>query len=138
MNKLEKFRALIRMALIDNRLEKEEMELLKELARDNQIEESELQQLVKEELESKDVNKPIAFNLDFDGKIEILADLVKIMKADGKVFLSEIKFCQMMAKMFGFDEKSIGFLSEMVHRDKSVPPNWSAIQTKMKDFVSQS
>ncbi|WP_420317130.1 hypothetical protein [Ekhidna sp.] len=136
MNKTEKFRALIRMALIDNRFEEQELELLRELAKDNQIDEPVLEKLIKEELENKDNKKPIEFNLDFDGKIEILADLIKIMKADGKVFLSEIKFCEMMAKMFGFDEKSIGFLSEMVHKDKSVPPNWEFIQAKMKEFAS--
>ncbi|WP_425389766.1 TerB family tellurite resistance protein [Ekhidna sp.] len=136
MNKTEKFRALIRMALIDNRFEDEEKILLQELAQDHQLEQSDLDQLIQEELERKEIDKPMAFNLDFDGKIEILADLVKIMKADGKVYLSEIKFCEKMAIMLGFDQNSIGFLSEMVHKDKSVPPNWDIIQSKMKEFVA--
>ncbi|MEO9482778.1 MAG: TerB family tellurite resistance protein [Ekhidna sp.] len=136
MNKEEKFRALIRMALIDHKLDKEEMMLLKELAKDHQMDDSILAQLMEEAQNSKEVKKPVAFNLDLAGKIEILADLVKIMKADGKVFFSEIKFCEMMARIFGFDAKSIEFLSDAVHKDKSVSPNWATIQTKMREYVA--
>lgn len=136
MNKLEVFRTLVRLALVDNRLEERELILLKEYVKIHQIEESDSEKITKEELENKGNETLVPLNLDFQGKIEVLADLVKVMKADGKVFLSEIRFCEMMAKMFGLEPKSIGFLSEMVHADKNVPINWELIERKMKEHVS--
>ncbi|MFK7954122.1 MAG: hypothetical protein AB8B73_14835 [Ekhidna sp.] len=136
MNKLEIFRTLVRLALVDNRLEESELVLLKEYVKIHQIDSADSERIMKDELENKGNNSLVPLNLDFQGKIEVLADLVKVMKADGKVFLSEIRFCEMVAKMFGLEPKSIGFLSEMVHADNNVPINWELVEKKMKDFVS--
>ncbi len=136
MNKLEIFRTLVRLALVDNRLEERELIFLKEYVKIHEIDESNSEKVMKEELENKGNDSLILLGLDFQGKIEVLADLVKVMKADGKVFLSEIRFCEMVAKMFGLEPKSIGFLSELVHSDKNVPINWEKVEKKMKEYVS--
>lgn len=136
MKKLEILRTLVRLALVDNKLEEKELILLKEYRKIHQIEESDFDSIVKEELENKGNVNVVPLRLDFQGKIEVLADLVRVMKADGKVFLSEIRFCEMMAKMFGLEAKSIGFLSEMVHVDKNVPIDWKLVERKMKEYVS--
>ncbi len=136
MKKLEILRTLVRLALVDNKLEEKELILLKEYRKIHQIEESDFDSIVKEELENKGNDNVVPLSLDFQGKIEVLADLVRVMKADGKVFLSEIRFCEMMAKMFGLEAKSIGFLSEMVHVDKNVPIDWKLVERKMKEYVS--
>ncbi|MFK7952369.1 MAG: hypothetical protein AB8B73_05950, partial [Ekhidna sp.] len=129
-------RTLVRLALVDNRLEESELVLLKEYVKIHQIDTTDSERIMKDELENKGNDSLVPLNLDFQGKIEVLADLVKVMKADGKVFLSEIRFCEMVAKMFGLEPKSIGFLSEMVHTDNNVPINWELVEKKMKDFVS--
>lgn len=136
MKKLEKFRMMIRLALIDNEFESSEKEFIQEYARMHGISDEELETIIHEELESKGQHDPVSLQVDFEGKIEILTDLVRVMKADGKVFLSEIRFCEMMANTFGFDTKSIGFLSEVVHHDKNVPSSWNRIQHRMRRFVA--
>lgn len=136
MNKQEKFRTMVRLALVDDRFETKEKEYIKDLARMHKVSEEDLNQIIVEELENKDEFAPILRNLDYDGKIEVLADLVRMMKVDGEVYLSEIRFCEAIAESLGFKQKSIGFLSENIHKDPNIAPNWMLIQDKMKKYVA--
>lgn len=135
MQRIEKLRIMIQLAFVDNQFESTERKFIQELAQLNNISSNDLEELIKEELEKKDITTTFEVPLDFETKIEILADMIKVMKADGKIFLSEIRFCEMIARMFGFKEKSIGVLSEIIHRDPSVATNWSNVQRKMKELA---
>ncbi|NQZ75435.1 MAG: TerB family tellurite resistance protein [Ekhidna sp.] len=136
MKRLEKFRMMIRLALVDNLYEASEQEFIQEYAKIHNVNSEELETIVQEELQNKGNHEPISLQTDFEGKIEILTDLVRVMKADGQVFLSEIRFCEMIANMFGFDSKSIGFLSKIIYNDKDVQPNWSRIESQMRNYVA--
>ena len=136
MNKIDKFRTMIRLALIDDQFETKEKEYIKELAKLHRFSDEELNELIQEELENKSDFAPVLSNLDHDGKIEVLADLVRMMKVDGQVYLSEIKFCEAIAENLGFKQKSIGFLSENIHKDPSIAPNWLMIQSQMRKYVA--
>ncbi len=136
MNKLEKFRTMVRLALVDDQFETKEKEYIQDLAKMHKVSSEDLNQIIEEELENKSEFAPILQNLDYDGKIEVLADLVRMMKVDGEVYLSEIKFCEAIAQSLGFKQRSIGFLSENIHKDPSIAPNWMLIQNKMRKYVA--
>ena len=136
MNKLEKFRTMVRLALVDDQFETREKEYIQELAKMHKLSDVELDEMIKEELEKKGEFVPRLQNLDYDGKIEILADLVRMMKVDGEVYLSEIKFCEAIAQSLGFKQKSIGFLAENIHKDPNIAPNWMLIQNRMRKYVA--
>ena len=136
MNKIDKFRTMIRLALVDDQFETKEKEYIKELAILHKVSSKELDELIQEELENKSDFAPVLTNLDHDGKIEVLADLVRMMKVDGEVYLSEIKFCEAIAQNLGFKQKSIGFLAENIHKDPNIAPNWMLIQNRMKKYVA--
>ena len=136
MRNVEKFRIMIQLALVDNTFEETEKQFILDLAKLNKISEEELKVLFREELEKKEVQPTFEIPADFTTKIEILSDMIRIMKADGKVFFSEIKFCEMIAKMFGFKEKSVGVLSEMIHKDPHVATNWDKLENRMRKLAS--
>lgn len=136
MNKLEKFRTMVRLALVDDQFETKEKEYIQDLAKMHKVSNEDLDQIIEEELENKSEFAPVLRNLDYDGKIEVLSDLVRMMKVDGEVYLSEIKFCEAIAKSLGFKQKSIGFLAENIHKDPNIAPNWMLIQTKMRKYVA--
>lgn len=136
MNKIDKFRTMIRLALVDDQFETKEKEYIKDLAALHKFNSEDLDQLIQEELDNKGDFAPVISNLDHDGKIEVLADLVRMMKVDGQIFLSEIKFCEAIAENFGFKQKSIGFLSENIHKDPNIAPNWGLIQNQMRKYVA--
>lgn len=136
MNKLEKFRTMVRLALVDDQFETKEKEYIQDLAKMHKFSDEDLDRIIEEELENKSEFAPVLKNLDYDGKIEVLSDLVRMMKVDGEVYLSEIKFCEAIATSLGFKQKSIGFLAENIHRDPNIAPNWMLIQNKMRKYVA--
>lgn len=135
MDKFEKFRTMVRLALIDDQFETKEKEYIEELAQMHGLSSMDLNKIIDEELNIKDQFVPSFKNMSSDSKVEILADLVRMMKIDGEVYLSEIKFCEAMAEALGFKSKSVGFLSKNIHADPSIPPNWMLIQSQMKRLV---
>ncbi len=127
---------MVRLALVDDQFETKEKEYIQDLAKMHKVSSEDLDQIIAEELENKSEFAPVLQNLDYDGKIEILADLVRMMKVDGEVYLSEIKFCEAIAQSLGFKQRSIGFLSENIHKDPNIAPNWMLIQNKMRKYVA--
>ena len=134
MNEKEKFRIMIQLALVDNQFEDTERKFIENLAQQSSLTSEELEIIMQEELQKKSFEMNLSTDIGFDTKIEILADMVRVMKSDGKVYLSEIKFCEMIAKMFGFKEKSIGVLSSMLKSDGSA--DWPNLKNKMEKLSS--
>lgn len=134
MNDKEKFRIMIQLALVDNQFEDTERHFIHDLAKQSNISSADLEEVINEELKKKTFDMDLSTDLSFDAKIEILADMVRVMKSDGKIYLSEIKFCEMIAKMFGFKGKSIGMLSKMLKNDGSA--DWPKLKDKMQKLKS--
>ena len=134
MNDKEKFRIMVQLALVDNQFEDTERDFIHSLANESSLSSEELEDIIHEELKKKTHEVNLTTDLGFDSKIEILADMVRVMKSDGKIYLSEIKFCEMIARMFGFKEKSIGMLSKMLKHDGSA--DWPTLQEQMQKLKS--
>ncbi len=132
MNDKDKFRIMVQLALVDNQFEDTERQFIQDLAEQSSLSKEELDEVIQEELTKKSFDMNIGSELGFDQKIEILADMVRVMKSDGKVYLSEIKFCEMIAKVFGFKKKAIGLISKMLQGDGSA--NWPALKTNMEQM----
>lgn len=134
MNNTLKFKALVGIAQADGDFDPSEKEFIRHLADLQGISSDELKDL----LRSKDKTASLVADLDFDEKIEIIADTVKLMKVDGKVLLSEVKYCEKVAKTLGFDEKAIGFLSGVIEGDLGAVPNYGRIKHRMRKYLSQA
>lgn len=130
MNTTAKFKALIGLAKADGEFDMNEKLFISYLAEKQGLS---IKQL-KEQLKNADSMSDLANELDYDDKIEILTYLVKLMKADGKVLMSEIKYCERMAQAFGFEEKSIGFLSGALNENPRIEPNFGLIKHGMKKY----
>lgn len=130
MKDVVKFRALIGIAQADGEFDSSEKEFIRHLA---QLEGLSLSEL-KEELKSADKTGKLVKDLNFEDRINILIYTVKLMKIDGKVLLSEIKFCEKVSKMLGFEDKAIGFLSGMIESDPDATENLGRIAHRMKKY----
>lgn len=136
MNKKATLRTMVRLALVDDQFEQKERDYIKDLAKIYQVSNAELDQIISEEMGNKQGASFCLNNLDFEGKIEVLVDLVRVMKVDGEVYYSEVKFCEMIADNLGFKQKSIGFLAENIHSNPRIAPDWMQIQSRMKKYVA--
>ncbi|MEM7297727.1 MAG: hypothetical protein AAF391_05615 [Bacteroidota bacterium] len=130
MNDIVKFKALLGLAQADGDFDSSEKEFIRHLANLQGLSLSELKVLLK----SSDKMSTLVKGLDFDDKIEILTYTVQLMKIDGKVFLSEIKFCEKIAKILGFEDKAIGFLSGVIESNPNVTPNFGRIKHRMRKY----
>ena len=73
-------------------------------------------------------------HLSDDEKYEYLYNIVQLMKIDGKVYKSEIVFCQEMAERLGYKKKVISELSSYIYSDPSITTNRDALKAKVKRF----
>lgn len=131
MNNILKFKALVGVAQADGEFDPMEKGFIRRMADLQGISSQEL----KEMLQSKEKAKELAKDLTFNDKIEILVDAVKLMKIDGKVLLSEIKFCEKVAKILGFEAKSIGFLSGTIEGDVELVSDTGRISHRMRKYL---
>ena len=131
MKDVVKFRALIGIAQADGEFDSSEKEFIRHLA---ELEGLSMKEL-KEMLQTADKTGNLVKNLSFDDKVDILVYTVKLMKIDGKVLLSEIKFSERVAKALGFEEKAIGFLSGIIEGNSSVNQSFGRINHRMQNYL---
>ncbi|WP_420576698.1 TerB family tellurite resistance protein [Ekhidna sp.] len=131
MKDVVKFRALLGIAQADGEFDSSEKEFIRHLAELEGLSMAELKELLK----SADKTGSLIKNLGFDDKVEILVYTVKLMKIDGKVLLSEIKFGEKIAKALGFEEKVIGFLSGILESNPNDTPNLGSINHRMRKYI---
>lgn len=130
MEGIAKYKALIGLAQADGEFDMHEKLFIGYLAEKQGISLKEL----KKELASGGKMGDLIEELTYNEKIEILTYLVKLMKADGKVVLSEIKYCEKMARAFGFEDKAIGFLSGSLNENPRIEPNFGMIRNGIKKY----
>lgn len=134
MDKVAKFRILIRLALVDECLDQSEKEFLFKLAALEELSKNEIEKLV-EEVRKSSEEPYVELGLSYDEKIKVLTDLIRVMKVDGKVFDAEVKFCERVAKGFGFSEKAIGFLTGNININPRDTTELSKVQHRMKKYL---
>lgn len=131
MKDIVKFRALVGIAQADGEFDSSEKEFIRHLASLEGLSLSEL----KEQLQKADKTGSLVRDLSFDEKLDVLIYTVKLMKIDGKVLLSEIKFCEKVAKMLGFEDKAIGFLSGTIDSNPDEIEDIGRISHRMKKYL---
>lgn len=131
MKDIVKFRALVGIAQADGDFDDSEKEFIRHLASLEGLSMSELKELLKSSEKTSNLIK----NLNFEAKVDVLIYTVKLMKIDGKVLLSEIKFSEKVAKALGFEEKSIGFLSGIIEGNPHDTPNIGSIHHRMRKYI---
>ena len=131
MNTIAKYKALIGLAKADGEFDMHEKLFISYLAEQEGMSMSEL----KAQLQQGEKMSELIQNLTYDEKIDILTYVVKLMKADGKVLLSEVKYCEKLAEVFGFQHTSIGYLSGALNDNPRIAPNLGMLRQGMKKYL---
>ena len=96
-------KALIQLSIIDRDFGEPEKTYVYIIGKANRVPETEINDLVSEVLSSKENS-----DVNFDGllseeRFDYLYDVVQLMKIDGEVFLTEIKYCEEVAEKLGYE-----------------------------------
>lgn len=103
---------LVQLAKVDGEVVSEEYVLIKKIGLAKGMSEAEIQAVI----ESPDKTLNVALLSD-DDRFEYLYTLVELMKADGKLYLEEIKFCSKAAAKLGYNEAVMYDLITEVYSD---------------------
>jgi len=82
---------------------------------------------ITEERTAELINKPLPIpklkDLPPDEKFNYLFNIIRMMKADGKVHSNEIRFCEKVALNLGYKPGVIADLSAYIYKDPSINSN---------------
>lgn len=103
---------LVQLAKVDGEIVPLELDKIHQIGAANGMNPEEIDSVIKDPEESVELHA-----LSDDERFEYLYSLVELMKADGKLYLEEIKFCSKVAAKLGYDEAVMYDLITEVYSD---------------------
>jgi len=132
MNASIRLKALVQLALVDNSFDIREKNYIMNLGKANNIPEMEIEAIIDEQLKSKEFENLVFMGLSMGQRTEYLVSIIELMKLDGKVYFSEIKFCKKIAEKLGFKKSVVGKLSSRIHSDPHLNPNIELLKKELE------
>jgi hypothetical protein len=128
-------RALIQLSIIDRDFGNPEKSYVYTIGKANRVPEVEIDELVKEVLESK-TDREVNFDgLMTEERFDFLFDVIQLMKIDGEVFLTEIRYCEEVAEKLGYDKKVVKSMASRIYSDPSITGNRVAIMKEANKYL---
>lgn len=125
----EQLKILIKLATIDNELAEKEANLIEKIGKANGITEDEIYALMKNPEPFKNLD-----TLSDDQRFEYLYNIIQLMKIDGKVYKSEIVFCQNIAERLGYKKKAVAELSKGIFSDPSITSDRNLLKERLAKY----
>ena len=116
-------KALIQLSSIDGDFAEPEKTYVYTIGKANRIAEREIDDLVMEVIAEKENSEINYEGLMSEERFNFLYDIIQLMKIDGNVFLSEIKYCESIAERLGYDKKVVKVMSSRVYGNPSITVN---------------
>lgn len=111
----EQLSILVHLSMADKFLAEEESQLIHKVGERNGLSTEDVELIM-------DNPKPIPNLKDLppDEKFEYLFNVIQLMKVDGKIYQSEIEFCERLALALGYKPGVIADLSAYIYSDPSI------------------
>ena len=121
---------LVQLGSADGLMSEKEIRFLKMLGVVNGMSSEEIDEVIKNPQPLEDLGM-----LTDDQKFEYIYSLVQLMKADGKVFKSEISFCENFAVELGYKKNVIGELSSHIYSDPSITSDRDRLKARAQKYL---
>lgn len=125
----EQLHILAYLAAIDGAITEQEVRLIHSLGHLHKIPHDEVDRIIANPNPGEDLSQ-----LSPDQKYEYLYNIVQLMKIDGKVFKSEIAFCQEMAVKLGYKKSVIAELASYIYSDPSITADRDILKARIAKF----
>ena len=130
MNRSRMLNMLVRLATIDNDLAGPESKWIMQLGKGLGLTDDEI------DAAFKDPTTPPSFNtMPSEDRFEYLYNLIQLMKIDGKVFLSEIDYCERMAEKLGYKSGVVRAISTHIYSDPALTPDRKMLMEKADKYL---
>lgn len=136
MNNFEThLRSMIELALSDQSFDDIEKARIYSIGTANKISKEHIDKMILEAAAAKEDSQLEFGALTFEEKFEYLYNIIQLMKIDSKVFLAEIRYCEMLAEKLGFDKKVVKSLSTGIFSDPSITSNREELMKAAQKYV---
>jgi len=130
-------KALVQLALVDDKFDKSEELQILAIGKANRVPQDEIQAIIHDSLRKREVEEKLDFStLTFDQKFEYLYNIVQLMKIDQEVFLSEIRYCERTAERLGFEKKVVSKMSSYIYSDPTITTDREKLKQLVKKYIS--
>lgn len=116
-------KALIQLSVIDRDFDEPERTYIYTIGKANKIPETEIDALVTETINEKPDAEINYQALMTEERFDFLYDIIQLMKIDGDVYLTEIRYCEGVAEKLGYNKKVVKKLSSLVYSDPAIKAN---------------
>jgi len=130
-------KALIQLSFIDGKFDAPEKDYVLSIAEANGIKEEEIDLLIKDIVEKKEIQEVNYQGLLDEERIDYLYDIIQLMKIDGEVYLSEIKYCESVAEKLGFDKGVVIDISSRVYSDPNIKADKDLIASEALKYLKK-
>lgn len=124
---------LVQMAKIDGETDTAELELIRQIGASNNISDKDIESII-ETTEAMDTI-PSLENLSREEKVDLMTNLVLVMKIDGRVHKEEMKFCLKVLKKLGYDEDALFELVSTTYTDAVSDVNMEDIRKRAEELL---
>ena len=125
---------LVQLSLIDGNISDTEKAFIYDIGRCNEMVDEDIDKILHYHLRNSRHELPDMSSLSEDDKIMCLYNIIRLMKADREVYLTEIKFCENIADKLGFKKKVVGELSTKVFSDGTLNADIDYLREVTKKF----
>lgn len=105
MNDNPHLNILVQLAKIDGETDEAELELIRQIGASNNVSPDDIDRIISQTAAEDTI--PSLKHLSKAEKIELMANLVLVMKIDGRLHKEEMKFCLKVLKKLGYDEDAL-------------------------------
>ncbi|MDX1627240.1 MAG: TerB family tellurite resistance protein [Fulvivirga sp.] len=124
---------LVQMAKIDGETHEAELELIREIGTSSSVSDEDIDDII-EKTEAADT-LPSLEHLSKKDKVDLMTNLVMVMKIDGKIHKEEMKFCSNVIKKLGYDEDALFDLVSTIYTDANIEVNESEIRKRAEKYL---
>ena len=96
---------LVQLAKVDGETDDTELELIREIGKSNRLSDDDIETVI--ETTDADDHLPSLAEITVEEKLELMYNLVLMMKADGIIHREEMKFCLRVVKKMGFADEAL-------------------------------
>lgn len=127
------FNILVQLAKIDGETDEAELELIRQIGASENISDEEIDKAIESTQASGTL--PSLKEMNTDEKAALMANLVMVMKIDGKIHKEEMKFCLDVIRKLGYDENMLFELVSTTYIDPSKDESLENLTERARSYL---
>lgn len=124
---------LVQLAKVDGKAFESELSVIRKIGSSKLVSDEDVEKAI----ETAEASDPVPDVSSFseEEKLELIYDLVEVMKADGIIHKEEMKFCLAMTRKLGFEEDALFELVSNTVVDTTSPASKEDVISKARKYL---